>query len=195
MPSVIRFILVSFVLLAGGGEAVAGMDLRGATTQPVGHYEFCGRHPDRCLPGDGGARSISLTKSAWNDLDRVNRAVNRAIAPLTDEENYDTPELWTYPVTAGDCEDYALLKQYMLERAGYPRSSLLLTVLRQANGDGHAVLTVVTDRGDLVLDNLDEEVRDWSATPYVYLKRQSPKDPAKWIAIQDGRDLPVASVR
>ncbi|RZI56421.1 MAG: transglutaminase, partial [Zymomonas sp.] len=40
-------------------------------------------------------------------------------------------------------------------------ASVLLTVLRQANGAGHAVLTVTTDKGDLVLDNLEEEIRDW----------------------------------
>ncbi len=59
-----------------------------------------------------------------------------------------------YPPTAGDCEDIALLKRRDLIEKGWPVGALLMTVVRQANGEGHAVLTVLTDRGDLVLDNL-----------------------------------------
>jgi predicted transglutaminase-like cysteine proteinase len=64
--------------------------------------------------------------------------------------------------------------------------SLLITVVRQRNGDGHAVLTVLTDRGDLVLDNLEPHILVWSETGYQYLKRQSEFDAGAWVAIQDG---------
>ena len=56
-----------------------------------------------------------------------------------------------YPDVAGDCEDLVLQKRRLLVQAGWPISSLLITVARQANGDGHAVLTVLTDRGDVIL--------------------------------------------
>ncbi len=51
-----------------------------------------------------------------------------------------------------------------------PISDLLITVVRQMNGEGHAVLTVRTDRGDYVLDNLELRVKPWNETSYDYLK-------------------------
>jgi predicted transglutaminase-like cysteine proteinase len=70
---------------------------------------------------------------------------------------------------------------------GWPAAALLITVVRQTNGDGHAVLTVTSNRGDLVLDNLDPQVRLWSETSYRYLKRQSQYDTGLWVAVEDGR--------
>ena len=83
----------------------------------------------------------------------------------------------------------------MLQRTGVPRSALLITVLRQPNGAGHAVLTVRTDRGDFVLDNLNERILAWNETDYLYLKRQSERNAGEWIAIVDDRDMLVGSVR
>ena len=63
-------------------------------------------------------------------------------------------ERWNYPDDGyGDCEDYVLLKRRMLMQAGWPREALLITVVRDKKGDGHAVLTVKTNRGEFVLDN------------------------------------------
>ena len=50
---------------------------------------------------------------------------------------------------------------------------LLITVVRKPNGEGHAVLTVRTDKGDFILDNLTDTVKPWEATGYRYLKRQA----------------------
>ena len=52
-----------------------------------------------------------------------------------------------------------------------------MTIVRDLNGAGHAVLTVKTDRGDFVLDNLSDEIRGWSATGYQFYKRQAQDDP------------------
>ncbi len=107
---------------------------------------------------------------------------------------YGVPEFWTYPTTAGDCEDFVLLKRRDLIQKGWPPGALLITVVRQTNGDGHAVLTVATDRGDLVLDSLDPRIRLWSDTSYTYVKRQSEHDSGKWVAIEDIRTPMVSSV-
>ena len=48
-----------------------------------------------------------------------------------------------------------LLKRRMLMQAGWPREALLITVVRDKKGDGHAVLTVKTDKGEFILDNQD----------------------------------------
>ncbi|WP_279483047.1 transglutaminase-like cysteine peptidase [Aureimonas sp. SK2] len=191
-------ILSSFALLAAGlfsaSAAEAGMRLRGPTSQPIGHFEFCKSYPDTCGP-NATTGLIQMSDRTWTTIVEVNNAVNEGIIPRTDQEMHGVPELWSYPSIEGDCEDFVLLKQYMLEREGFPRSALLITVVRQPNGEGHAVLTVRTDRGDIVLDNLDKRAQDWTLTPYRYLKRQSEQNSAKWVAIEDGRDMLVGSVR
>jgi len=75
-----------------------------------------------------------------------------------------------------------------------PASNLLITVVRQPNGDGHAVLTVNTSMGDFVLDNLEPRVLTWTETEYTYLKRQSAKHAGMWVGVDDGRSVLVGSV-
>jgi predicted transglutaminase-like cysteine proteinase len=159
----------------------------GKTSQPIGHYEFCLTHREECAVKASGEERIQLTAERWNELVAVNNGVNTRIVPATDEELYGRPEFWTYPSGRGDCEDMVLLKRRILEGKGWPTGSLLITVVRQRNGDGHAVLTVLTDRGDLVLDNLEPHILVWSETGYQYVKRQSELDSGAWVAIDDGR--------
>ena len=40
------------------------------------------------------------------------------------------------------------------------------------------MLTVITDKGDYVLDNQNEDILIWSETGYRFVKRQSQSDPA-----------------
>ncbi len=117
----------------------------------------------------------------------MNNYANRTVQPVTDQDYYGVEEHWTYPRTFGDCEDYALLKRYMLMQRGWPVSSLLITVVRQPNGDGHAVLTVRTNRGDFILDNMEAKIERWDRTPYKYLKRQSVTHSGEWSSILDSR--------
>ena len=129
-----------------------------------------------------------LTSKAWKDLVRINRLVNERIRPMTDLEHFGTVEKWSYPDDGyGDCEDYVLLKRRMLMEAGWPREALLITVVRDQKGDGHAVLTVKTDRGEFVLDNQNEHVVLWSESGYRFVKRQSQSDPNVWVALGDPR--------
>lgn len=172
----------------------AAMLTTGMTSQPVGHYEFCKAYPDTCRRNDS-VGLVRMTRDSWSALVEVNSAVNNAIFARTDQDMHGVPELWSYPTVQGDCEDFVLLKQYMLAREGIPASALLITVVRQPNGEGHAVLTVRTDRGDYILDNLDDRVLAWSDTDYQFLKRQSERDPGKWVGIADARNMLVGSVR
>ena len=97
-------------------------------------------------------------------------------------------ERWSYPDDGyGDCEDYALLKRRILIEAGWPREALLLTLVRGADGEGHTVLTVTTDKGDYVLDNQNENVVAWTETGYRFVKRQSQSDPNVWVSLGDSR--------
>jgi hypothetical protein len=47
------------------------------------------------------------------------------------------------------------------------------------------VLTVTTDQGDYILDNLTDKLLRWDQTGYAYVKRQSREDENSWVAITD----------
>jgi predicted transglutaminase-like cysteine proteinase len=67
--------------------------------------------------------------------------------------------------------------------SGFPRQALLMTIVRESNGGGHTILTVKTDRGDFILDNMVNEIRSWDETGYLFIKRQSQQDPNVWVSI------------
>lgn len=165
------------------------MDITGLTSQPIGHYDYCRLNPSDCKSLSANPVAPKLTRSKWEDLVSINAYVNKAVIPVTDMEYYNREELWTLPGKYGDCEDYVLLKRKMLMEKGWPVSSLLATVVRQANGDGHAVLTVRTDRGDYILDNLSGKIKPWQETEYLYLKRQSTLHSGRWAKIRDSRTI------
>ncbi|GAA0772459.1 hypothetical protein GCM10009077_05210 [Roseibium denhamense] len=114
---------------------------------------------------------------------------------MTDEDLFGKVEHWAYPHNGyGDCEEYVLEKQRILIAAGWPKSAVLITVAKDTQNSGHAVLTVRTDQGDMILDNQIEAVLPWYSTPYRYIKRQSARSPVKWTGIADTRVATVSSV-
>lgn len=203
MQSIKKKILALSVGVAalGAGEAMASramqdhMAVGGRTSQPIGHYEYCKQYAADCRLRSRDIAPVKLTRARWAELDRVNRGINQAVTPVTDMEYYQTEEYWTYPGRYGDCEDYVLLKRHRLMELGWRASSLLITVVRQPNGDGHAVLTVRTDRADYVLDNLRDRILPWNETEYRFLKRQSAANSGHWEDIEDSRTQVVGSVR
>jgi predicted transglutaminase-like cysteine proteinase len=155
---------------------------------PIGWLEFCSEYAPECETKPLEPRDVALTTKAWKDLTRINRWVNDTIKPITDLEHWGVVERWNYPDDGyGDCEDYVLLKRRMLMQAGWPRQALLITVVRDKRRDGHAVLTVKTDKGELILDNQNEDILPWSETGYRFVKRQSQSDPNVWLALGDPR--------
>ena len=123
---------------------------------------------------------------------KVNNWVNETVKPETDLEHWGVVERWNYPDDGyGDCEDYVLQKRKMLIKAGWPREALLITVVRDKKGDGHAVLTVKTNRGEFVLDNQENQVLAWDRTGYRFIKRQSQSDPNQWVALGEPRMAPA----
>jgi len=191
------FAAVAATLVFGTtASAQAFMQQAGRTSQPVGHYEFCQQHAAECAATPGAKRPVELTRALWAEIIAVNNAVNGAVAPRTDMEIWGVEERWSYPVNGmGDCEDYALEKRRRLHARGVPLGNLMVTVVRQPNGDGHAVLTVRTSLGDFILDNLEPRILPWHETEYQYLKRQSTQHAGVWVAIEDDRNILVGSVR
>jgi predicted transglutaminase-like cysteine proteinase len=175
-------------------QKVVYMKAFGDTLPPIGYVNFCQEHRADCRPGPRFADRIQLTPAKFGQIEEVNTAVNTEIAPETDLDLYGKPEYWTYPTTKGDCEDYVLLKRRILIERGFPESTLLITVVRDENNEGHAVLTVRTDKGDFVLDNKRREVMRWTDTPYTFIKRQSERNPLVWISLLPPETAPQTAV-
>lgn len=171
------------------------MSMDQSVQPPVGHVQFCRDNRRDCQGSTASPVVVKLTEARWQELIATNTDVNRRIRPVTDEELFGKLEYWTYPNQgAGDCEEYVLEKQRTLIANGWPKSALLITVAKDVRNAGHAVLTVRTDHGDMILDNQVEAVLPWYSTPYRYIKRQSTKAPAKWTGIADTRVTTVSSL-
>ncbi len=184
----------AIIAILGAAAAEAASDRLihvsvGATARaPIGYVDFCNEHPKECAAANSEPRDVVLTPKVWKDLVRVNKWVNDSIAPITDMDHWGVVEKWSYPDDGkGDCEDYVLLKRRMLMQAGWPREALLITVVRDKKGEGHAVLTVRTDRGDFILDNQVEDVLHWTEAGYRFVKRQSQADTNVWVDLDDPR--------
>jgi len=167
----------------------------GKAIPPMGYVAFCGRGEDECKFAGGKAVPLTLTSENWDQIEQVNKYTNTKIRPATDMELYHVPDYWTYPVTAGDCEDYALLKKRYLVGMGFSPSQLLMTVVLDENHEGHAVLTVVTNKGDYVLDNRRNEILRWDDTGYTFLKRQSQPQANQWVTLQKSAPQIIVSTK
>jgi predicted transglutaminase-like cysteine proteinase len=115
------------------------------------------------------ARSQDVTEK----LVTINEAVNHAIVYTRDQDVYGTRDYWAKPDETlargkGDCEDFAILKMAALKAAGLPSDSITLVVLRDTRRNlFHAVLSVATDKGQFILDNLRDNVpRDVTLSDY-----------------------------
>jgi predicted transglutaminase-like cysteine proteinase len=175
-------------------ERVLYASLGDTTRAPIGWVEFCTENPGECRGSPSEPRDIVMTQPAWRDLVRVNRWVNETVKPMTDMDHWGVIEKWSLPTDGyGDCEDYVLMKRKLLIDAGWPREALLITVVRDKQGEGHAVLTVKTDKGEFVLDNQNESVVAWTETGYRFVKRQSQRDQNVWVSLGDNRPAPATA--
>jgi predicted transglutaminase-like cysteine proteinase len=142
-------------------------------------------------------RGFAATATDIETVNRVNRQINRAMVGVTDQAAFGRNEFWTMPLTApevrsvrskplADCEDFALEKRRALMAAGIPESAIYLAVAVSPRTSLHAVVIVATDRGDLVLDNLNDWLLGYQETGYTWVKRQSTTSLFDWT------DAPVA---
>ena len=152
----------------------------GDALAPPAFYDFCFRFPRLC--GTSGSKAPStLSPDAERQLQRVNASVNAAVREVPDALSEGGEDVWMPATAVGDCEDIAILKKQRLLDLGWPASSLLLTVVSEPGSEeGHTLLTVRTDRGDLVLDNLTDGIRQWWNTPYRYYARQAVGGTGRW---------------
>ena len=178
-----------------GSAAAQSLGTGGLTSQPIGHYEFCKSSPAECSTATPDRGAVRMSEALWNRISNINAAVNAEIRPMSDIDIFGKDEVWAYPTDGvGDCEDYVLEKRRQLSRS-IPLSNLLITVVRKKNGEGHAVLTVRSDQGDFILDNLTDEVKTWDKTGYRFLKRQASSHTGRWVSLLDDQNMMVGSVR
>ena len=89
----------------------------------------------------------------------LNRAVDLAISPVSDERQWGVPDHWSEPLetlhsNSGDCEDYAIVKYAALLAAGVPKDTVKIVVWRsRLPNENHAVVAVRVDSQWLILDN------------------------------------------
>ncbi|WP_425329980.1 transglutaminase-like cysteine peptidase [Terrirubrum flagellatum] len=159
----------------------------GDTKIPIGWVDFCSRYRSECDVTALPSRDVQMTPQLWKTLVTINARVNAAIEPVSDMDHWGVAERWDFAEDGkGDCEDYVLVKRRALIAAGLPRQALLVTIVRDKKDEGHAVLTVKTDRGDFILDNQEDRILPWTATGYRFTKRQAQDNPNRWVDLQGG---------
>jgi len=148
---------------------------------PMAHTFFCIKYPGECkvhkVVFRGGA--IALTAKRWDELERVNAAVNRAIISHPNRAGL-AAEKWLIAPKAGECHDYAVTKRHELLALGWPERDLLLSEVVTSWGEHHLVLVVRTKDGDFIADSLTSEILDWSRAPYQWVRIQTPENPTFW---------------
>ena len=157
----------------------------GVTRVPYGWADFCTRRPEECRVDVLDPTDVEMSPRVMRTLAGVNSDVNEEIEPVTNLDHWGTVlDHWDYPTDGkGDCKIYALWKRKQLLDLGFPRQALLMTIVRDQEGNGHTVLTVKTNRGDYILDNMVGEIRLWDETGYKFVKRQSQSDPNVWVSV------------
>jgi len=144
---------------------------------------FCDQYRAECAINANEPARIVLTPAVWNLIVGVNTRVNTKIKPITDLDHWGVADRWDLAEDgSGDCEDFQLLKRKLLAEAGLPRRAMRMTVVIDEKGEGHAVLTLITDRGDFILDNKTNHVLAWHRTGYVFIKREGTEAVA-WVSL------------
>lgn len=154
---------------------------------PMAYTMFCMRYSDEC----GGVRrprmifrggATRMTRERMAELIEVNAAVNRQIVPQHNDRGLAGEE-WLIGPARGDCNDYAVTKRHELLARGWPMRNLLLSEVVTSWGEHHLVLVIRAKGGDVVLDNLNAQIRNWSRATYRWVRMQTPANPNHWASI------------
>jgi predicted transglutaminase-like cysteine proteinase len=184
--------LAGFSILAGPAFAESLISAEPDAIRVVGHagpthawIRFCQRRPGECRVDLSQPARIPLAPSVWAVLTKVNEQVNSSILAVTDQDHWGVLDRWDYPDDGlGDCEDIQLLKRKRLVQAGLPQRAMRMAAVIDEQGQGHAVLMILTDRGDFVLDNKRDAILPWRRTGYIFVKREGTNGKA-WVALGD----------
>ncbi|WP_255587952.1 transglutaminase-like cysteine peptidase [Deefgea piscis] len=121
----------------------------------------------------------SKTLPEADKLKRINEYINRRFQFVEDQILWNQADYWATPLemigkSAGDCEDFAIIKYMALKDTGVSTDKLRLSYVKAKIGgtnstisQAHMVLTYYSepDAEPLVLDNLISEIRPASRRP------------------------------
>ena len=189
----VRTVLLVLAGMAAPAQASPAM-INTADAPPLAAWsELCRQSPAECAFDPTEPEIIASTPEARELIQAVNSYVNRTIVPITDPNYRGVADRWEYPTEGlGDCEDYQLLKRKLLVEAGLPKRALLMTVVINQQGEGHAVLTVRFDREDVILDNQTNAILRWDRTGYEFIKREA-LTRTGWAYVQPGPEAAVVT--
>ncbi len=179
------FVMLSaFSAQAAGTNEAGFLQAKKPIAAPVGFAAVCSQYDWACTGGDGrGMAEADLLLLAGV----INTRINNSTPEISDLNQYGTEERWALPTgRGGDCEDFVLLKKREMIGNGIAASRLLIATVLDRQREPHAVLILRTGQGDLVLDNLRNQIRPWRDTGYSFLRMQDPATPGKWNALLAG---------
>jgi predicted transglutaminase-like cysteine proteinase len=122
----------------------------------------CRKAADDCAPSAKRFLAIvddGKSREGRARIELINSAINKAIKPETDTEQYGVADLWATPLMtfasgAGDCEDYAIAKYTALLEIGFAKQDLRVVIVHDMKvGEDHAVASVRFNGRWLILDN------------------------------------------
>jgi len=99
------------------------------------------------------------TRSGRAKVGLINRAVDLAISPVSDEAQWGVADRWSAPLETlrsgrGDCEDYAIVKYLALLEAGISADDVKIVIVKNAfPNENHAMAAVHVNDQWLILDN------------------------------------------
>lgn len=181
-----RFAAVLYLAAAASLNACATaplvpteMPVGAATSQPIGAMLFCAAHEGECADKTRATTRVEMTEQRREQLRDVQYEVNRRIDPTA------TVEIaWHYAANGkGTCVQYAMEKRRQLIALGWPAAALQLATVTTRQGEGHLVLVAATTQGELVLDNLRQDITPWQVLPYRWIARQEGPSLAQWVSI------------
>jgi predicted transglutaminase-like cysteine proteinase len=183
-PTAWLALLLSCIAAASPAPAQAGWD--GSLGEPGLHFRGLTLFPKwsgvlqrfeaerrLCQTGDCSSGGWAALLDGLRGLDRdalirsVERQVNR-LPYVPDPVAWRRTDYWATPSeflrAGGDCEDFAVTKYLALRTAGVPAEAMRVMVVWDRSRSLHHAVLLVRERGaTLVLDNLAEEIREWSA--------------------------------
>lgn len=164
----------------------------------VGHVDYCARLPDECSGTLTNSEDFYFDDDILGAMSDINKDVNERFFPQTDMNTYGQSEYWAYPEIYADCEDYALQKRKEFhELLGVPLSRMsIVNVMHEATGENpsgaHIVLAVRTNQGDMIFDNLTDDVKLPYQTPYQFRKGTSFHKFSEWQDVSLAEPLKIA---
>src|SRR5438045_3110369 len=77
--------------------AAEAMITGGATSPPIGYFEFCKSHRGECTIRSGHTGPEEMANKLWRQIVAINLSVNKRVKGLDDFDHFGKDEVWAYP--------------------------------------------------------------------------------------------------